>query len=182
MLSTSLTEDLLSLQRSALTESGIKSAAQRLTRILHGWDALSDALSNTQADFGAASAFLLTVGRDEPTLGAALHALIAHTDLVTRLAENAVVPRSLDHPPLLLDGAGAVSHDEFIAFLRAWIGVACVLAVYAWADSVPNGEARERALGILRVWQEAKGYREVISCPAYDYLDVDCFFSIMVRF
>ncbi|KAA1473391.1 hypothetical protein DENSPDRAFT_902536 [Dentipellis sp. KUC8613] len=155
--------DLQALQTSALTSPAIKTAAQRLTAVICGWDVLADALWNTQADFRAAGAFLRTAGTEEPTFGTALHALVTHADIVAGLAENLVVPRSMEHPPLLLDGDCVASHDEFIAFLRAWIGVACVLAVYAWADSLPNGECRERALGVLRVWQETKGYREILN-------------------
>ncbi|KAF8267433.1 hypothetical protein EI94DRAFT_1801673 [Lactarius quietus] len=47
--------------------------------------------------------------------------------------------------------------------LRAWVGVACVLAAYAWADSVPNELCRSRAFGIMRVWQSAPHYREVLN-------------------
>ena len=46
-------------------------------------------------------------------------------------------------------------------FLRAFIGVSCVLAVYAWADSLPDEFCRERSLAILRLWQGVDGYREV---------------------
>ena len=54
-----------------------------------------------------------------------------------------------------------VSHDEFISFLRAFIGIGSVLAVYAWSDSLPNDRCRERVLGVVRLWQGVRGYREV---------------------
>ncbi|KAH9955114.1 hypothetical protein BGW80DRAFT_1476506 [Lactifluus volemus] len=47
--------------------------------------------------------------------------------------------------------------------LRAWVGVACVLAAYAWADSVPNELCRSRAFGIMRVWQGVPHYREILN-------------------
>lgn len=56
---------------------------------------------------------------------------------------------------------GRIGHAEFIAFVRAYIGVGCVVGVFAWADSCPESACRERALGIIRLWQNVEGYREV---------------------
>ncbi|KAI0310418.1 hypothetical protein OF83DRAFT_874002 [Amylostereum chailletii] len=153
-------ELLQSMQHNASFPRGLQHAAQRLHERLQGWTALGDALWNTQAQFPVARAFLHTAGADEPSFGVLLHVLVAHSDVVTRLAENPVLA---DTPLVAEDEAGSTSQDEFIAFLRAWVGVASVLAVYAWADSVPNERCRERALGILSLWQDVKGYREIVN-------------------
>ncbi|KAF4601365.1 hypothetical protein EYR38_006018 [Pleurotus pulmonarius] len=57
---------------------------------------------------------------------------------------------------------GRMSHAEFIALTRAYIGVGCVVGVFAWADSCPESVCRERALGIIRLWQNVEGYREIV--------------------
>ncbi|KAI0029917.1 hypothetical protein K488DRAFT_55305 [Vararia minispora EC-137] len=132
----------------------------RLITRHEGWRVLSDALWNTQADFRIARQFLDEIGTDEPSFGVVLHALIQHSDLNARLAENPV----LQDTPLVSDNELEIgSHDEFVAYLRAWLGVACVLSVYAWADSLPVVRGRERALGVLTVWQGFKGYREIVN-------------------
>ena len=136
-------------------------ASQLLARI-EGWSVLEDALSNTQGDFSAAAATLADLSSQEASFGVWLASMITHQDLVTKLSENHITPLSSQYPPLLLKRVKpSASHDEFVAFLRAFIGVSCVLAVYAWADSLPEPQCRERVLGILRLWQDIDGYREV---------------------
>jgi hypothetical protein len=139
-----------------------KSDASKLVTRIQGWQVLEEALSNTQADFNLAAAMLKDIGTHELTLGIWLESMVAHPDIFAKLAENSVLPLPLPHPPLLLKPSSAsVSHDDFITFLRAYIGVACVVAVYAWSDSLPDVQCRERALSILRLWQRVGGYREV---------------------
>ncbi|KAF7432708.1 hypothetical protein PC9H_004650 [Pleurotus ostreatus] len=57
---------------------------------------------------------------------------------------------------------GRIGHAEFIAFVRAYIGVGSVVGVFAWADSCPESACRERALGIIHLWQNVEGYREIV--------------------
>ena len=116
----------------------VKHLAQRVIDRLRGWDALLAAIWEPNASFAPARAVLRDLGGDEPSFGVALHAFITHPDLVARISET-----------------------EELVELRAWVGVACVLAAYAWADSVPNELCRSRAFGIMRVWQGAPHYREV---------------------
>ena len=138
-------------------------AAKQLIIRLNGWSILEDTLSNTQGDFARAVDFITDITSQEASFGAWLVAMVTHNDLVTKLSENPVIPTSTQYPPFLLKRTKpSVSHDEFIAFLRAFVGVACVLAVYAWADSLPDKLCRERTLGILRLWQGIDGYREVM--------------------
>lgn len=140
----------------------IRTLAQLLLARIDGVATLEDAISNTQGDFSGAARTLKDITRQEMPFGILLECLVTHPDLVDKLAENPTLSASLQNPPSLFANSNiAVSHDEFIAFLRAFIGVSCVLAVYAWADSVPDRHCRERALGILRLWQGVDGYREV---------------------
>lgn len=145
-----------------------KLAARKLAVRLQQWQILEDALSNTQADFHAAAGLMKDIGTSEQSFGIWLECMTTHPDLLTKLAENPVLPIAHSRPPVLLGSRlSAVSHDEFVSFVRAYIGVASVLAVYAWADSLPNDRCRERTLGVLRLWQGVDGYREV------------CFFGLL---
>lgn len=159
-----------------------KAAARKLGVRIQQWQILEDALSNTQADFHAAAGFMKDIGTSEQTFGIWLECMTTHQDLVTKLAENPVLPIAHSRPPALLgNGSSVVSHDEFIAFVRAYIGVASVLAVYAWADSLPNDRCRERTLGVLRLWQGVDGYREVRCATLFIYVTVSDLFHQIVN-
>ncbi|KAF8461826.1 hypothetical protein DFH94DRAFT_788963 [Russula ochroleuca] len=118
----------------------VKRAAQRVIDRLRGWDVLSAAIQAPHLSFVPAREVLRDLGGDEPSFGVALHAFITHPDLAVTIAEA-----------------------EGLVELRAWVGVACVLAAYAWADSVPNELCRSRAFGIMRVWQNIPHYRETLN-------------------
>src|SRR5882757_7987255 len=117
----------------------VKRTAQRVNDRLRGWDVLSAAIQAPDSSFVPAREVLRDLGGDEASFGVALHALVTHPDLAVTIAEA-----------------------EGLVELRAWVGVACVLAAYAWADSVPNELCRSRAFNIMRVWQSVPRYREVI--------------------
>lgn len=165
---------LTTIQTALAADRGAKMTALKLKTRLHQWQICEDALSNTQADFHAAAGLMKDISTSEQSFGIWLECMITHPDIVTKLAENPVLPIAHSRPPVLLGpGLSAVSHDEFVAFVRAYIGVASVLAVYAWADSLPNDRCRERTLGILRLWQGVDGYREVCyvaACHLIPYL------------
>ena len=158
--------DLLhTIQSSPNVDKETQDAACKLLVRINGWNILEDALSNTQADFSQPAAMMRDIGLEEHSFGIWVGSMINHQGLVAQLAENPVLLKS-QNPPLLLNRQViSVSHDEFISFVRAYIGVSCVLAVYAWADSLPHEICRERTLGILRLWQKVDGYREVGLLP-----------------
>ncbi|KAI9432473.1 hypothetical protein H4582DRAFT_1883882 [Lactarius indigo] len=135
-----LPKELEALGRAPGLDPYMKRAAQRLIDRLRGWDELLAAIWEPNASFASARAVLRDLGGDEPSFGVALHAFVTHPDLVARISEA-----------------------EELVELRAWVGVACVLAAYAWADSVPNELCRSRAFGVMRVWQGAPHYREVLN-------------------
>ncbi|KDQ64455.1 hypothetical protein JAAARDRAFT_145190 [Jaapia argillacea MUCL 33604] len=151
---------------SGATDREVRAVVRKVMTRVRGWQILEDALSNSQGDFNETANFLKEIGTDEQSFGIWLESFVTHQDLVTKLSENPVIPNSPPQPPLLFQNrqrVGSVSHAEFILFLRAYIGVACVLAVFAWADSLPNKRCRERALGIMRLWQSVDGYREILN-------------------
>lgn len=131
-----------------------------MTRI-RGWSVLGDAIASTQGDCVAASALLRDIGTEEQSFGIWLESMITHDEVVASLAENPVLPVSLLRLLSYRNPSTLPSQDEFVAFVRAYVGVACVLAVYSWSDSLPDERCRARTLGILRLWQGVDGYREV---------------------
>lgn len=153
---------LREVQENSRIDKPTQLAAKRLSTRIRQWQRFEDALSNTRGDFDDASSFLKDIGTEEQSMGIWLESMIIHDDVVAKLAENAVLPVPHSQPPFLLrDTINAISHDDFVIFVRAYIGVASVLAVWAWADSLGNDVCRERALAILHLWQGVDGYREV---------------------
>ncbi|KAF8437215.1 hypothetical protein L210DRAFT_3622294 [Boletus edulis BED1] len=140
----------------------VKKGARRLTARLRDWQVLEEALSNPEANFADACRFLREIGTEEKSFGIWLSCMIMHGNLWTSVRDGP--PRgdgpfaSFLDPPLT-----AISHGDFLGFVRAYIGVASVLAVYAFSDSLPNDHCRERTLGVLRLWQDVPGYREIVN-------------------
>ena len=93
----------------------VKRAAQRVIDCLHSREVLSAVIRAPDSSFIPAREAPRDLGSDESSFGVALHAFVTHPDLATTVAE--------------LEG---------LVELRAWVGIACLLAAYAWADSVPN--------------------------------------------
>ncbi|KAI1796048.1 hypothetical protein LXA43DRAFT_1160446 [Ganoderma leucocontextum] len=156
-------EVLASISADPNNEDAVRTAAGQLTTRIRSWSILDDALANTQGDFVAAAALLRDIGTEEQSFGIWLESMITHDEVVASLAENPVLPVSL---PRLLSHRNlstVPSQDEFVAFVRAYLGVACVLAVYSWSDSLPDERCRARTLGILRLWQGMDGYREIVN-------------------
>ncbi|CCM00431.1 uncharacterized protein FIBRA_02463 [Fibroporia radiculosa] len=152
------------IARDPNSDKETQSAAHKLIRRIRGWITLEDVLSNTQGDFISACEMLKDIGTDEQSLGVWLESMITHDNIANMLSENPIMPIPLPHPPYLFGLLkSSVSHDEFIAFLRAAVGVSAVLAVYAFADAYPHKLCRERALSIIRLWQGVDGYREIVN-------------------
>lgn len=155
-------ETLHEVEKCVTADKRTRALARQLIARIEGMGVFEDAISNTQGDFSRAAATLKDIGNHEQSFGTWLASMVTHQDLVDKLSENPSMSVPLQHPPLLFKSSSSpVSHDEFIAFLRALIGVSCVLAVYAWADSLPKPQCRERTLSILRLWHGVEGYREV---------------------
>jgi hypothetical protein len=138
-------------------------AARRLEGRIRSWDVFDDALSNAEGNFRESSQMLRDIGTDEQSLGIWLESMILHDDLQTKLSESPLLPTqscpsSLLHPSM---ASSAVSHDDFITFVRAYIGVACVFAVWGWADSLGSDHCREQTLAVVRLWQTVDGYSQV---------------------
>ncbi|KAH9833677.1 uncharacterized protein C8Q71DRAFT_712127 [Rhodofomes roseus] len=157
-------QTLHTITKDANADPETQSAATKLIARIQGWAVLEDTLSNTQGDFVTAATLLKENGTEEAALGVWLESMITHEDIAATLREIPLMPIPLPHPPYLFGSLkSSISHDEFVAFLRAVIGVAAVLAVYAFADAWPHTLCRERALAIIRLWQGVNGYREIVN-------------------
>ncbi|KAG1881402.1 hypothetical protein C8R48DRAFT_1862 [Suillus tomentosus] len=143
----------------------MKKACRRLSDRVGSWTVFDQALSGVpDADYTRAALFLKDIGKEEKSFGIWLSCITTHEDLLAKIRDAPAYEGV--YPPDLMSGlkpSEDISHSEFMAFVRAYVGVASVLAVYAWSDSLPNLHCRERTLGVLRLWQEIPGYRAIIS-------------------
>ncbi|KAI0751135.1 hypothetical protein C8Q80DRAFT_554820 [Daedaleopsis nitida] len=154
---------LSSISSDLNNERETRTAAKQLSARIRGWATLTDTFSNTQGDFLAAAAMLSSIGSEEQSIGIWLESMVTHPDVVSSLAENPVLPVTLPHLLSQRPNDASPSQDEFVAFVRAFVGVASVMAVYSWSDSLPDKRCRARTLGILRLWQGTAGYREIVN-------------------
>ncbi|KAJ7129251.1 hypothetical protein C8R44DRAFT_776275 [Mycena epipterygia] len=154
--------ELDKLDASPTTDKHAQAVSHRLSARIRHWEAFEDALSNPAGDFHESARMLKDVGLEEQSTGIWLETMLNHPNLVAKLAENPVrkmPPAHLLRSPLPAE----ITHDGLIAFTRAYIGVASVLAVWAWTDSLGNDDCRAQTLAIVRLWQNVDGYREIVN-------------------
>lgn len=158
----SFMQSLENLATGPKTPKVVQKALRKLIRRIYGWRTFKDALENSEGDFMVSCAFLKDISSDEFALGCWLECMISRDELIRRLATN---PAPSDSRPLLKslfqEITTPISHEEFVMFVRAFLGVSTVLSMLAWSDSLGNDLCCERTLNILVVWQSVNGYREV---------------------
>lgn len=167
--STWFLDELNKLQASPTTERYVKAVARRIEARIQGWAVFEDALVNTTGNFHGAAQMLEDVGLDEQSIGIWLETMLTHPNIVDKLAASPVPVDRQQLPAHLLRRRACradITHKDFIAFTRAYVGVASVLGVWAWTDSLGNDDCRAQTLAIVRLWQTVDGYREV-SVPAF---------------
>ncbi|KAJ7126453.1 hypothetical protein C8R43DRAFT_1211992 [Mycena crocata] len=158
--------ELDKVQASPTTEKYARDVARRVAARIRRWGAFEDALSNPSGDLRESARMLKDVGLEEQSLGIWLETMLNHPNLAAKLGENAVPEDSRTHLAHLLRDTVLpmdITHDSLIAFTRAYIGVASVLAVWAWTDSLGNDDCRAQTLAIVRLWQNVDGYREIVN-------------------
>lgn len=143
------------------TDRDTQYAINRLVSRIQGWELFEDAIVNSHGNFYDSARLLKDIGTGEQSLGIWLESMSIHDVLPVKLSEIPLPPFQITPPLLLSEKAGSVTHDEFIAFVRAFVGVSSVLAVWAWSDSIGHDVCREQSLAILHLWQNVSGYREV---------------------
>ena len=154
------------IQNNSRTEKPLLDAVKKLNARLRGWQLFEDALTNDNGDFMESARFLKDICTEEYSLGCWLECMCSHENLVAKLGENSILPTPPVLPPLLFQSQAPISHQQFLVFVRAVIGITNVLAVWAWADCIDDElhqdrACRERASSILALWQGVDGYREV---------------------
>jgi hypothetical protein len=154
------------IQNSSRTEKPLLDAVKKLIARLRGWQLFEEALTNANGEFMESASFLKDICAEEYSLGCWLECMGSHESLVAKLGESSILPTSPVLPPLLFQSQTSISHQQFLVFVRAVIGIASVLAVWAWADCIDNElhqdrACRERASSVLALWQGVDGYREV---------------------
>ncbi|KAJ7068757.1 hypothetical protein C8F01DRAFT_1208184 [Mycena amicta] len=158
--------ELDQLHAGLTTEKLVKNLVDRLATRIRRWAALEDALVNPSGDFSESAQLLEDVGLEEQSIGIWLETMLTHPNMTAKLAETPVpADRRLPSASLLRRTHRRVdiTHEELVAFTRAYIGVASVLAVWAWTDSLGNDACRTRTLAIVRLWQNVDGYREILT-------------------
>ena len=153
------------IQNNSRTEKPLLDAVKKLIARLRGWQLFEEALTNANGEFMESASFMKDICAEEYSLGCWLECMGSHESLVSKLRESPILPTPV-LPPLLFQSQTSISHQQFLVFVRAVIGIASVLAVWAWADCVDNElhqdrACRERASSVLALWQGVDGYREV---------------------
>lgn len=163
---------LLDLETACRTDPIRKVALDRLTARVEGWKAFEDAFTNAKPDYDKIIAFVLDLTSEEFSLGCWLECILNLDIFSKALRDDAITPIDTGrHPVRLLQGERPSNYADFVGFVRALVGVSCVLAVVAWADSTGRDVCRERALATLVLWQGINGYREV-SAMTYIWMRV----------
>ncbi|TRM67916.1 hypothetical protein BD626DRAFT_107944 [Schizophyllum amplum] len=140
----------------------VRSVAGRIVARLEGWRAFETALKDTnEGDHATATRFLIDIGTGEASLGIWLLCMLQHPELSSRLAQRPL-PAAPAAPPLCFRRRERViTSDQFSAFVKAFLGASAVVGVACWADCLANDTCFERALAVLRLWQQTEGYAEI---------------------
>ncbi|KAG1885912.1 uncharacterized protein F5891DRAFT_898302, partial [Suillus fuscotomentosus] len=103
------------------------------------WTVFDQALSGVpDIDYTRAALFLKDIGKDEKSFGIWMSCIITHENHLVKIRDAPVYEGMypLDLMPDL-NPSEDITCSEFMAFVRAYVGVASVLAEYAWSDSLP---------------------------------------------
>ncbi|RXW25465.1 hypothetical protein EST38_g405 [Candolleomyces aberdarensis] len=156
-----LFEFFASLQTNSKFDQYTQAAAKRLITRIEGWQLFEECLVN-KGDCAGAIKFLKDITSEENSVGIWVSCILLNEDLYSPLANRDDATGALP-PPLFRNPSYTVNHGEFVTFVRALVGIICVLGVWAWADSLPNDMCRERTLGVINVWQSIEGYDNIVN-------------------
>lgn len=165
-------QGLRSVQQQADPSDPSRLLAKRLEERLQGWvpfvkallapdDAAYDPMEGHDIDLVASVKWLKDIGSDEYSMGTWLESVILHENILKHILNDQPTTSHTPKRNLWSEHSFMLEYEEFIAFVRTFVGIAATLAVLSWADSVPNDQCRERTLAIVRIWQSAPGYGAV---------------------
>lgn len=142
----------------------VRHAIERLLARVNGWKSFRNSLDNREPEFAQSVDFLKDLASEEYSLGCWLVSMLNHSDLCAKFETEVPIPssaRALPRP-LFRYQDPAIEFSEFLIFVKAFLGLSSVIAVWSWYDSIGIDTGRERALAILALWEDVEGYREVM--------------------
>jgi hypothetical protein len=139
-----------------------KAAINALQARIIGWDRFKRTLLGHPSDISTLALWINELTSDDMTCGSFIHAII-YDDSLSSLIHGYPPPEPPIDPIALWDATTVTSCSEFVAFLRALLGVFCLLVTLSYADDALMTPCIEKGLAVIRFWQEADGYREVCS-------------------
>lgn len=150
-------------------DTDTRATAKRIVERVTGWRVFQRCLTNDEQDYPGAVKFVKDILSEENSTGIWLSCMVLNSDLFDTLL-RAETPSASAPPALFRDETLPISHEDFLTFMRALVGVLGVLTAWAWADSLPYDACRERALAIIHVWQAVDGYDTVRTLRSYTSL------------
>ncbi|KAF8592662.1 hypothetical protein K439DRAFT_1504349 [Ramaria rubella] len=138
-----------------------KDTAAALQQRIVGWERFEKALSGPVPDVSAVALWMKELTSEDMTCGIFLLSMLEEGSLskINRFP----IQESPMTPSALWDSTALASFPDFVAFLRAFAGLSYMMAVLCWTDSISEPSCRERALAVVRLWQETDGYCEIVN-------------------
>lgn len=157
--SASFLATLQSFRNAPTTNRPAKQAAINLQQRVLGWERFEKALLSPVPDLVSVASWIKDLASEDMSFGVFLLSMLRSESL------SKITKLPMQEPPVsptaMWSSTSLPSYSEFVAFLRAFLGLAFVVAVTCWADNVTDTSSMERLFAMLRLWQEVDGYREV---------------------
>lgn len=143
-------------RNSHASNAAVQTATVALQDRILGWEKFTKVISGHSTDISGLFSWLKELESDDMTCGIFLYSIISG-DMLAHI--QALPVGQTDS--LLTFCTSSASFHEFIAFLRASVGILLCLVALCWAEDTLAGTCSERLLALIRFWQETDGYREV---------------------
>ncbi|KAF8492904.1 hypothetical protein JB92DRAFT_3236124 [Gautieria morchelliformis] len=160
--STPVLATLQSFQNAHAPSRPAKLAAAALQQRVLGWGRFEKALSSPQPDLVTVAQWIKELASEDMTFGVFLVSMLENDASLLKVSQLPIQEPPV-RPTALWSSTSLASFYEFVAFLRAFLGIAHMMAVMCWANHVADTSSTERILAMLRLWQEVEGYREIVN-------------------
>ncbi|GJJ07278.1 hypothetical protein Clacol_001478 [Clathrus columnatus] len=138
-----------------------KQATIALQDRVRGWEEFEKSIQGGSADIPLLMHWIRKLTSEDITCGIFLNYLISDTFSATRREYFLHIDRLHFIPSW--SSASLVTFPEFLAFLKAFIGISSTLAVFSWAVDLGAHECVEKFLSIARLWQEVPAYEKIFN-------------------
>lgn len=163
--STSVLDTLQSFCNALAHSRLAKQAAVALQQRVLGWERFEKSLSSPVPDLVNLALWIKELACEDMSFGVFLLSILENEPLFLKFNRLPVLKPPAS-PTALWNSTSLASFSEFVAFLRAFMGLAHMMVVMCWADNVADRLNAERIFAMLRLWQEVEGYREVFYSKA----------------